>query len=83
MGLSGRERELDLICCIGGVQRGEAYPANVCTLCICMGFKPMPEPRLEPAPVFAFTPTAPTCGPQAAPKLMLEQNDMFDLRLEL
>lgn len=43
----------------------------------------MPEPRLEPAPVFELTPTEPTCGPQAAPKLMFEQNDMLDLRREL
>lgn len=43
----------------------------------------MPEPRLEPAPVLPPTPTEPTLGPQAAPKLMLEQNDMFDLRREL
>lgn len=43
----------------------------------------MPDPRLEPAPVFPPTPTEPTLEPQAAPKFMFEQNDMFDLRREL
>jgi len=52
VGLSGREREFDLICCIGGLQRCEddPYPAKVWTLCICMGFNPaMPDPRRDPA----------------------------------
>lgn len=83
MGLSGRERELDLICCIGGVQRDDAYPANVCMLWICIGLRPpRPEPRLEPVPVAAAATDIPV-GPQAALKLMLEQNDMLDLRREL
>uniref|UniRef100_A0A1A9V777 Uncharacterized protein n=1 Tax=Glossina austeni TaxID=7395 RepID=A0A1A9V777_GLOAU len=49
-------------------------------LWICIGLRPpRPEPRLEPAPVAAAATDIPV-GPQAALKLMFEQNDMLDLR---
>jgi len=52
-----------------------------------MGFKPaMPDPRRDPAPTAVLAMFMFICGiwgPQVAPRLMFEQNEMFDLRREL
>lgn len=54
VGLSGKERELDLVVTNGGA-RGVPYP-DIGGPCIV--FKPKPDPRLEPAvvacPIFKF-----------------------------
>lgn len=68
VGLSGKERELDLVVTNGGA-RGVPYP-DIGWPTPCIAFKPNPEPRREPADA-------------AWPIFIFEQNDMFDFRREL
>lgn len=71
VGLSGKERELDLVVTKGGA-RGVPYPDIDVTPCRL--FRLNPEPRLDPA--------AAACAAICA-IFKFEQNDMFDLRREL